>query len=76
MAKCQMCRGDHDGDVVGHHSGACEWSPTTGKAAMCTDPYHGDAVVSVGRKDNLRLCAECAALPRFTRRTHRRAIRG
>lgn len=60
---CPYCK-QHD---IGIPCG-CEWDPSTGKPATCASTHHlatpATLVVGTGR-DNWRLCAECAALPRF-----------
>lgn len=47
----------------------CEWSPTRNAAAYADDPHllSTPATVLVGSDGNFRLCADCAALPRFLR---------
>lgn len=55
-------------------SSACEWNPTEGREAYSGE-NHALATVLVGSNGNYRLCAECAALPRFRRFRKRLALK-
>lgn len=50
----------------------CEWNPLEGAPAEGEVGCQNQATFSVGpKRDNLLLCAECAALPRFSHHTKR-----
>lgn len=53
---------------------ACEWNPKEDREAYSTDENHALATVLIGHDGKYRLCAECAALPRFKRMKVRKAI--
>lgn len=55
-------------------STACEWNPVEDREAHTTDENHALATVLLGSNGKYRLCAECAALPRFKRMKVRKAI--
>jgi len=55
----------------------CEWNPSMNRAAFDTDEHHRTtpAEIIVGAEGKWRLCAECAALPRFARYRKRVPVR-
>ena len=51
-----------------YESDRCEWNPTENREALDSDPYHGDAVLSVGTGHrNIHLCELCSKLPKFAK---------
>jgi hypothetical protein len=53
----------------------CEWDPARSCAAELNNEHQEPAALIVGANGEWRLCAQCAALPRFRRFRVRRVIR-
>lgn len=77
---CEWCKVDRDNAEVARRQRMtdkndwCEWNPAENREAF-PDENHAPATVLVGADGQYRLCAECAALPRFKRLKTRKAIR-